>query len=125
MEHTYRKHCLYRDGSPRSARSFLADTSPEDLLPVNTHGGLLSFGAPWETPAMYNVIEAYAQLTGTAGSRQVPNARRALVYGRFFIMTEIAVFFFKNIDLRVCVTTVGNGGVFSASAVAILGRGEY
>jgi hypothetical protein len=22
------------------------------ILPVNTHGGLLGFGAPWEVPAM-------------------------------------------------------------------------
>lgn len=65
-------------------------------FPVNTHGGLLAFGAPWETPAMYNIIEAIEQLTGEAGDRQVPNARRALVYG--------------------------NGGIFSHSAVAILGR---
>lgn len=70
--------------------------SPAEF-PVNTHGGLLSFGAPWETPAMYNVLEAVAQLSGAAGSRQIPNAKRALVYG--------------------------NGGIFSASAVAILGRG--
>lgn len=64
------------------------------VFPVNTHGGLLSFGAPWETPAMYNVIEAVAQLTGRADGRQVEGCRRALVYG--------------------------NGGIFSASAVAIL-----
>ena len=25
------------------------------LFPVNTHGGLLAFGAPWETPAMYRL----------------------------------------------------------------------
>jgi acetyl-CoA acetyltransferase len=68
---------------------------PRDF-PVNTHGGLLSFGAPWETPAMYNVLEAVAQLTNNAVDRQVPNAKRALVYG--------------------------NGGIFSASAVAILGK---
>lgn len=72
--------------------------SPSDF-PVNTHGGLLAFGAPWETPAMYNVIEAVAQLRGQAKERQVPHCRRALVYG--------------------------NGGIFSASAVAILGRGNY
>lgn len=63
-------------------------------FPVNTHGGLLAFGAPWEVPAMYNVTEAFAQLTGRAEDRQIPNAKRALVYG--------------------------NGGIFSASAVAIL-----
>lgn len=68
---------------------------PQSVLPINTHGGLLGFGAPWEVPAFYNVIEMVAQLRGTAGDRQVPGARTALVYG--------------------------NGGVFSASAVAVLG----
>lgn len=64
-------------------------------FPINAHGGLMCFGAPWEVPAMYNLAEAVAQLGGEAGPRQVhPTPRRALVYG--------------------------NGGVFSASAVAIL-----
>jgi len=65
-----------------------------DEFPVNTHGGLLAFGAPWEVPAMYNIIEACEQLSNTAGTRQVSGARRALVYG--------------------------NGGIFSHSALAIL-----
>jgi len=69
---------------------------PEYICPVNTHGGLLSFGAPWETPAIFSVIEAIQQLTNNAGSRQIPKARRALVYG--------------------------NGGIFSASSVCILGK---
>jgi hypothetical protein len=43
---------------------------------------------------MHSLIEAVAQLRGEAAGRQVPGAKRALVYG--------------------------NGGVFSASAVAIL-----
>jgi len=72
---------------------------PPDVFPVNTHGGLLSFGAPWETPAMYNIIEAVEQLNGTANDRQVKGAKRALVYG--------------------------NGGIFSASSVCILGKGTY
>ncbi|KAJ3293696.1 hypothetical protein HK104_004247 [Borealophlyctis nickersoniae] len=72
---------------------------PQDVCPVNTHGGLLAFGAPWEVPAMFNIIESVAQLTGRAGVRQVRDARRAVVYG--------------------------NGGIFSASAVAVLGRGRY
>ena len=68
--------------------------SPADF-PVNTHGGLMGFGAPWEVPAMYSIIEACEQLSGNAGpARQVPGARRALVYG--------------------------NGGIFSHSAVGIL-----
>ncbi|CAK9043159.1 Uncharacterized protein MTH_793 [Durusdinium trenchii] len=65
-------------------------------FPINTHGGLLAFGAPWEVPAMYNIIEACEQLRGTATGRQVPSVRRALVYG--------------------------NGGIFSHSAVAILAQ---
>lgn len=67
-----------------------------DEFPVNTHGGLLAFGAPWEVPAMYNIIEACEQLSQTAGARQLRNVRRALVYG--------------------------NGGIFSHSAVAILAK---
>jgi acetyl-CoA acetyltransferase len=74
-----------------------ATYSPNDF-PVNTHGGLLAFGAPWETPAMFNVIEAVDQLSDRAGERQLTKPRRALCYG--------------------------NGGIFSHSAVAILGRGR-
>jgi acetyl-CoA acetyltransferase len=71
---------------------------PPGTLPVNTHGGLMHFGAPWELPALYGVGEAVLQLTGRAGDRQVQGARSALVYG--------------------------NGGVFSSSAVAVLRRKE-
>lgn len=64
-------------------------------FPINTHGGLQCFGAPWEVPAMYNITEAIAQLSEEAGDRQLtPVPKRALVYG--------------------------NGGIFSASSVAIL-----
>lgn len=71
-------------------------TVDPNVFPINTHGGLLSFGAPWETPAIYSAIEAVAQLNGTASDRQVDKCNRALVYG--------------------------NGGIFSASSVAILER---
>ena len=76
----------------------VAGAGPENQpspLSTNRHGGLLAFGAPWEVPAMYNIVEACEQLIGRAGpQRQVEGARRALVYG--------------------------NGGIFSHSAVAIL-----
>ena len=72
-----------------------ADYTPEDF-PVNTHGGLLAFGAPWEVPAMYSLIEAVEQLSGSAGRRQLRTCDTALVYG--------------------------NGGILSHSAVAVLGH---
>jgi len=68
-----------------------------DEFPINTHGGLLGYGAPWETPAMYNVIEAVSQMNRQCGERQIQKeVKNCLVYG--------------------------NGGIFSASAVAILGK---
>ncbi len=50
---------------------------------------------------MYNIIEVCNQLTSQAheGGRQIQGARRGLVYG--------------------------NGGIFSASSVALLGNGKY
>lgn len=86
IERIYEK--LQRDGK----------ISVQDF-PVNTHGGLLGMGAPWEVPAMYNIIESVRQISGVVGGeRQVPNCRRAIVYG--------------------------NGGIFSASAIAILGAAK-
>ena len=67
------------------------------FFPINTHGGLLCFGAPWEVPAMFGVVEAVDQITGQSKGRGIDDCRRALVYG--------------------------NGGVLSASAVAILAAG--
>ena len=63
-------------------------------FPINTHGGLLSFAAPWEVPCFYSILEAVDQISGKADKRQIDKCRRALVYG--------------------------NGGIFSHSAVAIL-----
>ena len=79
--------------SPSHVSQLLTDPS---FFPVNTHGGLLCYGAPWEVPAMFNIVEATQQLRGTAPGRQIDSCRRALVYG--------------------------NGGILSASAVAILSQ---
>lgn len=78
----------------------MGDGTVEELLsdptffPINTHGGLLCFGAPWEVPAMFGIVEAVDQISGRSRGRSISDCRRALVYG--------------------------NGGVLSASAVAIL-----
>mmetsp|Transcript_6444 Transcript_6444/g.15428 ORF Transcript_6444/g.15428 Transcript_6444/m.15428 type:complete len:82 (-) Transcript_6444:14-259(-) len=74
-----------------TVEALLADPA---FFPVNTHGGLLCFGAPWEVPAMFGVVEAVEQIRGRSRGRSIGDCRRALVYG--------------------------NGGVLSASAVAIL-----
>ncbi len=48
-------------------------------LPISTMGGLKSRGHPVGATGIYQLVETYAQLTGTAGINQVPNAKVALV----------------------------------------------
>jgi acetyl-CoA acetyltransferase len=55
-------------------------TSLGGSLPVNPSGGLLSRGHPVGATGMAQVCEAYWQLTGQAGARQVEKARLALAY---------------------------------------------
>jgi acetyl-CoA acetyltransferase len=47
-------------------------------LPVNTSGGLLARGHPIGATGLAQIVEAVTQLRGTAGERQVPDARIAL-----------------------------------------------
>ncbi|MFY1908845.1 thiolase family protein [Achromobacter xylosoxidans] len=49
-------------------------------LPLNTHGGLLSFGHSGVAGGMAHVAEAWTQLAGRAGSRQAGAPRYALVH---------------------------------------------
>ncbi len=68
-----------------------------NITSIHLHYYFLSLTLWWcgvQAPAMYNIIEAVQQLTGRAHGRQIPNAKRALVYA--------------------------NGGIFSASSIAIL-----
>ncbi len=55
-------------------------TSLGGALPVNPSGGLLSRGHPVGATGVAQVCEAYWQLTGQAGRRQVEGARLALAY---------------------------------------------
>jgi acetyl-CoA acetyltransferase len=57
-------------------------------LPVNTHGGQLSFGQPGLAGGMSHVTEAVRQLQGRAGERQVPGCELAFVNGNGGIMSE-------------------------------------
>ena len=47
-------------------------------LPVNTSGGLLARGHPIGATGLAQIVEAVIQMRGTAGARQVPDARIAL-----------------------------------------------
>ena len=50
-------------------------------LPVTTHGGLLSGGHCGLGGGFFHVLEAVRQIRGSAGARQVENAKVALVHG--------------------------------------------
>jgi acetyl-CoA acetyltransferase len=47
-------------------------------LPINTHGGLLSYAHPGSTGGMAHIIEATRQVRGECGPRQVPDVELAL-----------------------------------------------
>jgi acetyl-CoA acetyltransferase len=50
-------------------------------LPLNTHGGLLSYGHCGVGGAMAHLVETQLQLTGRAGERQAGSPRLALLHG--------------------------------------------
>jgi len=50
-------------------------------LPLNTHGGLLSYGHCGAGGAMAHLVEAQLQMTGRAAGRQVKDASVALLHG--------------------------------------------
>lgn len=56
------------------------DFAANGALPLNTHGGLLSFGHSGVAGGLAHVVEAWTQLAGVAGSRQIAPRQRALVH---------------------------------------------
>jgi len=55
--------------------------SRDGRLPLNTHGGLLSYGHCGVGGAMAHLVEAHLQLTRRAGARQAGQPRLALLHG--------------------------------------------
>ena len=55
--------------------------SRDGAMPLNTHGGLLSYGHCGVGGAMAHVVETQLQMTGRAENRQVRDASIALLHG--------------------------------------------
>ena len=68
-----------RGGAGRLAREGYFDH--DGKLPLNTHGGLLSYGHCGVGGAMAHLVETHRQLTGRAGNRQSKNASLAMLHG--------------------------------------------
>lgn len=70
--------------APRGASGRLAAEghfARDGALPLNTHGGLLSYGHCGVGGAMAHLAEAHLQLTGRAGDRQAGSPGLALLHG--------------------------------------------
>jgi len=62
--------------------------APRGTLPLNTHGGLLSYGHCGVAGALAHVVEAHHQLTGRSGDRQaLDHPGPALLHGDGGVMS--------------------------------------
>jgi acetyl-CoA acetyltransferase len=64
-------------------------------LPLNTHGGLLSYGHCGAGGAMAHLAEAQLQMTGRAGARQVKDASVVLLHGDGGVLSSHASLFME------------------------------
>ena len=75
-----------RAGAAQRARA--GDFAPSGPLPLNTHGGLLSFGHCGVAGGMAHTVEAWRQMTGQAGDRQLKPPRRAFIHADGGVMSS-------------------------------------
>ncbi|MEH2510267.1 acetyl-CoA acetyltransferase [Nitrobacteraceae bacterium AZCC 1564] len=66
------------------------------VLPLNTHGGLLSYGHCGCGGAMAHVVETHLQMTERAGPRQVRDASVALLHGDGGVMSSHVSMFLER-----------------------------
>ncbi|HYB57948.1 MAG TPA: thiolase family protein [Alphaproteobacteria bacterium] len=66
-------------------------------LPLNTHGGLLSYGHCGVGGAIAHLVETAAQMTGRAGPRQVKDASLALLHGDGGVMSSHVSLFLERV----------------------------
>ncbi len=75
-----------RGGAAQRARG--GDFTATGRLPLNTHGGLLSFGHCGVAGGMAHTVEAFRQMTGQAGARQLRRPRHAFVHADGGVMSS-------------------------------------
>jgi acetyl-CoA acetyltransferase len=66
-------------------------------MPLNTHGGLLSYGHCGVGGAMAHLVETQLQMTGRAGNRQVRDASIALLHGDGGVLSSHVSMFLERV----------------------------
>lgn len=84
-----------RGESPDMARDGYFGISGK--LPMNTHGGLLSYGHCGTGGAMAHIVETHLQMTGRAGARQVREASLALLHGDGGVLSSHVSMFVERV----------------------------
>ena len=70
-----------------AAKARSGDFSAQSKLPLNTHGGLLSYGHCGVAGGIAHLVEAVLQLAGDAGTRQIPEREWAYVHADGGVMS--------------------------------------
>ncbi|HEV7603109.1 MAG TPA: thiolase family protein [Bradyrhizobium sp.] len=71
--------------------------SRDGAMPLNTHGGLLSYGHCGVGGAMAHLVETHLQITGRAGNRQVKDASIALLHGDGGVLSSHVSMFLEQV----------------------------
>ena len=80
-----------------ASRARNGDFGVGGALPLNTHGGLLSYGHCGCGGVMAHLVETQLQMTGRAGPRQVCDASLALLHGDGGVMSSHVSMFLERV----------------------------
>jgi acetyl-CoA acetyltransferase len=69
----------------------------DGVMPLNTHGGLLSYGHCGVGGAMAHLVETHLQMTERAGTRQVRDASIALLHGDGGVLSSHVSMFLERV----------------------------
>lgn len=69
----------------------------DGAVPLNTHGGLMSYGHCGVGGAMAHMVETQLQMTGRAGNRQVKDASIALLHGDGGVLSSHVSMFLERV----------------------------